>query len=455
MYSVFAPLVGALMTVMNQTNSRFSVLVGSLVATLVIHIAGLAAVSAVLLAKREEGRPGRLPFYYYLGGFVGVGTVFSNNYAFAALGASLAVALALLGQTLFSIAVDATGLLGRRKYPLSIRSLPGICLALAGVAIMVGTWRSNALAMLVAFASGALPQPFLHSQFRARAQERRLPEHARQLSRRPGDDPDPRRRYPPARGSGRARDRGGGSAPRARRRIHGRRGSVGDEFPLPAHACLLRRNPSILRPSDLRAGHRLRRREGHSTRGSSSARSSSSPASRSILSCRGIERPVDKGAALLGRLPEMHRRRCANIARRRRARDPLPHAIKALLPGELGDAFHLVLDAHELRTQATRQIAEGRFETRVAERTRDELGDLGRAVNQMAARWPVWWPDKSGFWATSRTSYVRPWPNCASPSASSINGQPRHTKTTWPAPRRKRRTSPVWSTNCFPFPRPR
>jgi two-component system, OmpR family, sensor histidine kinase CpxA len=37
-------------------------------------------------------------------------------------------------------------------------------------------------------------------------------------------------------------------------------------------------------------------------------------------------------------------------------------------------------------TDATRQIAEGRFETRVAEARRDELGDLGRSVNQMAAR---------------------------------------------------------------------
>ncbi len=37
-------------------------------------------------------------------------------------------------------------------------------------------------------------------------------------------------------------------------------------------------------------------------------------------------------------------------------------------------------------TQATRQIAEGRFEVRVNERRRDELGELGRAVNQMAVR---------------------------------------------------------------------
>jgi two-component system, OmpR family, sensor histidine kinase CpxA len=37
-------------------------------------------------------------------------------------------------------------------------------------------------------------------------------------------------------------------------------------------------------------------------------------------------------------------------------------------------------------TYATREIAEGRFETRVEEDRGDELGDLGRAVNQMAAR---------------------------------------------------------------------
>jgi two-component system sensor histidine kinase CpxA len=37
-------------------------------------------------------------------------------------------------------------------------------------------------------------------------------------------------------------------------------------------------------------------------------------------------------------------------------------------------------------TQATKQIAEGRFDTRVEEGRRDELGDLGKAVNQMAGR---------------------------------------------------------------------
>jgi transporter family-2 protein len=157
MFYALAPLVGAMLTLMNGVNSRLSLYAGSLVSTLVIHVVGLAAVSLALLARREEARPGRIPLYFYAGGLVGVGTVFACMYAFAALGASLAVAIALLGQTLFSVAVDATGFLGRTRYPIRARRLPGIGLAIVGVAVMAGSWRANAPAMLVALASGILP----------------------------------------------------------------------------------------------------------------------------------------------------------------------------------------------------------------------------------------------------------------------------------------------------------
>ncbi len=158
---VIVPLIGALVTVMSGLNSRLAGMVGSTVATLVIHVAGLTAVSVVLLVNREERRPGRLPLHFYLGGFVGVGTVFSSNYAFAAIGASLAVALGLLGQTLLSLAVDATGFMGRKKYPVSARRLPGIALALAGVAVMLlgaaqGSGKVPAVAVLLALAGGGM-----------------------------------------------------------------------------------------------------------------------------------------------------------------------------------------------------------------------------------------------------------------------------------------------------------
>lgn len=159
MYAAFAPLVGILITVMNWLNSRFSGVVGNAIAVLVIHISGLIAVTLLLLFAKKPPQDvhGRVPFYCYLGGVVGVGTVFCNNFSFVSLGAASAVALALLGQALASLAADAIGFLGREVRPLRPRRLPAICLVLAGIGIMAGSFRAPLLAILAALASGALP----------------------------------------------------------------------------------------------------------------------------------------------------------------------------------------------------------------------------------------------------------------------------------------------------------
>jgi transporter family-2 protein len=154
---LLAPLVGALITIMNGVNSRLSGIIGYIVAVPVIHVAGLATVSLFLLVRPEARKPDKLPPYYYAGGVFGILTVFACSYSFAALGASLAVALSLVGQALFSLAADATGLLGRKRYPLAARSVPGIALAMAGAALMAGDWRADAPAMLAALASGVIP----------------------------------------------------------------------------------------------------------------------------------------------------------------------------------------------------------------------------------------------------------------------------------------------------------
>lgn len=155
MYGTIAPLIGALVTIMSGINSRFSELAGPVIAVLVIHVVGLVAIFAISILKGDKAIPGTVAPYLYLGGVIGVVTVFSSNYAFSVMGASLTVAVALLGQTLFSVAADASGFLGRARYPLSARRIPGITLAIAGVAIMGGTWRLAGLAMTVAFIAGA------------------------------------------------------------------------------------------------------------------------------------------------------------------------------------------------------------------------------------------------------------------------------------------------------------
>jgi transporter family-2 protein len=157
MYALFAPLAGGLLTLMNILNSVLAARVGNYVSLIVIHSVGLVALCLVLLACKEKGSGAKLPFYYYGGGFVGVGTVLACNVAYGNLDAALAVALALLGQFIGSIVVDATGLLERKKYPLSARSLPGIVLAFVGIIIIAGSWKGKIGFMVLALISGLLP----------------------------------------------------------------------------------------------------------------------------------------------------------------------------------------------------------------------------------------------------------------------------------------------------------
>jgi Uncharacterized protein conserved in bacteria len=145
-------------------NSRFAEKTGIVAASLAIHCVGLAAISVIVLASSRSRRKAsresktRPPFYYYLGGVIGVGTVFSSTYAFSSLGASLAVALALFGQTLFSLAADATAFLGRERHPLRPRRIPGLALALAGIAAMTNGLRElRFLPAAAALLSGMLP----------------------------------------------------------------------------------------------------------------------------------------------------------------------------------------------------------------------------------------------------------------------------------------------------------
>ncbi len=152
-----APFSGILITMMNAINSRFALQVGNLRSVVVVHLVGLLAISLVIAVRRDRSVHDRPPVYLYAGGIVGVGTIFACNVAYASMDASLAVSLSLLGLTIFSLFVDTTGFLGRKRYPLGPRALPGFLLAMAGVAVLSGfNFRSIAYAPF-ALLAGMLP----------------------------------------------------------------------------------------------------------------------------------------------------------------------------------------------------------------------------------------------------------------------------------------------------------
>ncbi len=137
-YALLAALSGMLIAVMVAINGELTSEIGNYPATVLIHLVGLIAVSAVLLIMRQKLHPGpRLPLYMYMGGVIGVGSVLLNNHTYAILGVSVTLALGLLGQLVCSIVIDQWGLFGMPKQTLKPHRLAAAAVVLAGTFMMM------------------------------------------------------------------------------------------------------------------------------------------------------------------------------------------------------------------------------------------------------------------------------------------------------------------------------
>ena len=111
-----AILSGIVVSVMMVFNGQLSDLIDLYTATVLIHACGLLTMYIVLKVKHISLRD--LPHasrFLYLGGVIGVFTVFFNNLTITILGASMISALGLCGQMLTSIILEQSGALGTQK----------------------------------------------------------------------------------------------------------------------------------------------------------------------------------------------------------------------------------------------------------------------------------------------------------------------------------------------------
>jgi bacterial/archaeal transporter family-2 protein len=76
------------------------------------------------------------PWYDYLGGVCGFAIIASMAYAFPRMGAALALAVMVLGQSTMALAIDHFGLWGIRAVPVTPIRLVGGALVVAGVALL-------------------------------------------------------------------------------------------------------------------------------------------------------------------------------------------------------------------------------------------------------------------------------------------------------------------------------
>lgn len=129
---------GIVVSVMMVFNGQLSDVTGLYTATVLIHASGFITMYVVLKAKHISLRSlPRAAWFLYMGGIIGVFTVFFNNLTITVLGASLVTALGLCGQILTSIVLETSGAFGTQKQKLQPMKVVSLLIILIGIGVML------------------------------------------------------------------------------------------------------------------------------------------------------------------------------------------------------------------------------------------------------------------------------------------------------------------------------
>jgi len=152
MYYFFSLLSGVLIAVMIAINGELAALYGLHWATVFIHASGLVLIGLLVLIKRERPFATWHPWFFYIGGAIGVLNTVFNNFAFGRISVSAILALVLLGQSIAGLIIDHYGLWGMPKHLFSRGNLVGLVLMLFGIMPMLTDFEI--LAVVLSFAAG-------------------------------------------------------------------------------------------------------------------------------------------------------------------------------------------------------------------------------------------------------------------------------------------------------------
>jgi transporter family-2 protein len=130
-----AAAAGLLMAVQGTLNSGLGKAVGLLEATLLVHVISSLFTLVLLLAGLGSGQwseLGRIPWYFYLGGFLGVGITYGVVRAVPLVGVAPATTAIIVGQVATAALIDHLGLLGMEKLGFEWLNGLGLLLLAAG-----------------------------------------------------------------------------------------------------------------------------------------------------------------------------------------------------------------------------------------------------------------------------------------------------------------------------------
>ncbi len=139
--TVFGVLIciaaGAAMSVQGVMNTRLGEAIGASEANAFVQATAAVLAAAALLVHRDGGFAalGGTPWYYMLGGVLGLVITLGVMLGMKALTPATAVSVILVSQLLTACAIDALGLMGTERVPLGWGKALGAALMIAGVVI--------------------------------------------------------------------------------------------------------------------------------------------------------------------------------------------------------------------------------------------------------------------------------------------------------------------------------
>lgn len=137
MYNLLSIFIGALIGIMVYFNGILSIYLGNYTSSVIVHLVGLiGCIFMLIVTKSKLKYDKKLSIFLYSGGVIGVFTVLFTNIGFLSLGASITIALSLLGQTISAIIIDNYGLLNTKVIKFNKKKLIGLSIIILGIIIM-------------------------------------------------------------------------------------------------------------------------------------------------------------------------------------------------------------------------------------------------------------------------------------------------------------------------------
>jgi bacterial/archaeal transporter family-2 protein len=136
---LLSAVAGALVAMQPPINSRLGKGVGTFAAASISFLVGTIAliVVAAVAGGNHLGRATSVPWWAYVGGFIGAVFVASSLVTVRTLGAGGVVAATVAGQLTCSVVLDRIGAFGLEEKPISFARVAGVVLLAAGVFLIV------------------------------------------------------------------------------------------------------------------------------------------------------------------------------------------------------------------------------------------------------------------------------------------------------------------------------